>query len=218
MILETDDLALGYTESRFPEKLLADFFAGKTFVSLKQTHSASIVETDSCEKGAEGDGILVSRSGIVAIIRTADCVPLFFFVRTPRGEPRAGILHIGWRGLQQGIEKRLLSRLKTEGIAPDEISFLTGPAIGPECYPVGEELAAHFRGRSFFPQVFSDIGGGRYRMDLKEGIRSSLEEDGVPRSWIADAPLCTFCLNDRFPSYRRDGKTGDRIFNFLYLK
>jgi len=35
---------------------------------------------------------------------------------------------------------------------------------------------------------------------------------------IHDAGLCTFCSGGRFPSYRRDGKTGRRIFNFLQLK
>ncbi len=35
---------------------------------------------------------------------------------------------------------------------------------------------------------------------------------------IRDAGLCSYCSNGRFPSYRRDGKTGRRIFNFLLLK
>ncbi len=55
-------------------------------------------------------------------------------------------------------------------------------------------------------------------MDLTSGLKLSLAALGVAAERIQDSGLCTFCSAGRFPSYRRDGKTGKRIFNFLLLK
>jgi polyphenol oxidase len=211
-IHETADLVLGHTDAGFPAPALKLLFPSLPLLFLKQVHSARIVGDAEWQAGEEADGLLLERPGTVAVIQTADCLPLFFFNDE---RSRGGILHIGWRGLQQGIEEKLAERL---GGKLDDYSFYLGPAIEKKCYEVGMELPGLFSGKSYGKEIFSAIGGGKHLMDLPRGVKLSLAALGVSAGRIQDSGLCTFCSAGRFPSYRRDGKTGRRIFNFLLLK
>ena len=160
----------------------------------------------------EADGLILERPGVVAVVQTADCLPLFFFDDERRC---GGVVHVGWRGLLQGIEEKLVERLGG-GLAG--FSFYLGPAIERSCYEVGEELPELFAKKPYAKDIFALVNHGKYAMDLKAGVKLSLAARGVAADRIQDCGLCTFCSGGRFPSYRRDGKTGRRIFNFLQLK
>jgi len=211
-IHETADLVFGHTDAGFPAPALKLLFPSLPLLFLKQVHSARIVSDAEWQAGVEADGLLLERPGRVAVIQTADCLPLFFFNDERR---RGGILHVGWRGLQQGIEEKLAERL---GGKVNDFFFYLGPAIEKKCYEVGMELPGYFAKKSYGNELFSEIGGGKHLMDIKRGVKLSLAALGVDPGNIQDSGLCTFCSGGRFPSYRRDGKTGRRIFNFLHLK
>jgi hypothetical protein len=228
---ESPTALLGFSEKLSRIDALADLFPARPR-QLKQVHSAVI--RDAGEPGAflQGDGWIVRRARLPVVIRTADCLPLFFWSETAQdadsgagGECKirpygcfGGILHVGWRGLQQGIERELL---RLPGVMPAARSswrFLIGPGIEKRCYEVGEDLYQAFAGKPWRDEVFSATGPGRFLLDLKLGLALSLQQAGIPAENIADVGLCTYCLHDRFPSYRRDGKTGRRIYSFLWLK
>jgi YfiH family protein len=206
------DLAFGFTGSDFPAVDLKRLFPSRPLLFLKQVHSDRIVTAADWRPGMEADGLLLDQPGVVAVIQTADCLPLFFFDDARR---RGGVIHVGWRGLHSGIEEKLAERL---GAELGSFSFFLGPAIERECYEVGEELPPLFAKKSYGRRIFSRHGRGRYTMDLKAGLKLSLAALGIDPGRIQDSGLCTFCSRGRFPSYRRDGKTGKRIFNFLLLK
>ena len=74
-----------------------------------------------------------------------------------------------------------------------------GPAIGPCCYEVGDEVLGAFGDRA--------EGAAGRRLDLAATARRQLLEAGVER--IETAGLCTSCERDLFFSHRRDaGRTG----------
>jgi hypothetical protein len=211
-IHEDDGLAFGFTAAGFPAAALKELFPSRPLLFLKQVHADLIVSDGEWHAGMEADGLLLERPGVVAVVQTADCLPLFFF---SRGRRRGGVVHVGWRGLLQGIEARLVERLGG-GLA--EYSFYLGPAIERSCYEVGEELPELFAKKPYGKDIFSKTRDGKYAMDLKAGVRLSLAGLGVAAGSIRDSGLCTYCSGGRFPSYRRDGQTGRRIFNFLQLK
>jgi len=210
-------LRFGYSEKKFSYAHVRRLAPGFRWLSLKHTHSAVVFAAATCKSRAAGDGLILGRAdGPVAIlIRTADCVPLFFW---DVGYRWAGILHVGWRGLQQGIEKKALARLEQAGIGPEQLHFFFGPAIEGKCYMVREDVYASFARHSFREKIFSPAVGGKYALDIKAGIRHSLLEAGAAAERIKDSGLCTFCLTDRFPSYRRDGPDAGRIYNFLFFR
>lgn len=210
-IHEEKHLLFGYTTIDFSSRDLKLLFPSLPLLFLKQVHSQRILSDAEWHAGSEADGLLLERPGVVAVIQTADCLPLFYWDRRRR---RGGILHVGWRGLQQGIEEQLAVRLGKE---LGEFSFFLGPAIEQGCYEVGEELLDLFAGKPYNKGIFSPVRPGKYQLDIKSGLKLSLASAGVAAERIGDCGLCTYCSPELFPSFRRDGGTGRRIFNFLLL-
>lgn len=209
-LYEEENLVFGYTTIDFSSAALKALFPGQPLLFLRQVHGERILGEGEWRPAGEADGLLVERGGGVAVIQTADCLPLFFF---DDGRRRGGVLHVGWRGLRHGIEERLAARL---GSALSSYSFFLGPGIERDCYEVGEELRQQFSEKAYAKEIFATVRPGKLRLDLKAGLKSSLRALGVPRERIGDCGLCTSCSR-LFPSYRRDGASGRRIFNFLAL-
>jgi len=204
----------GFTEKDFTWDDLLEIFPGFTLLELKQIHSGIIHASADIMPGLEGDGIILGETGTMAVIKTADCIPLFFWDET---FSRAGIIHVGWQGLYQGIELNLLSRLDRAGIPRAGLHFFIGPAIERPCYEVGPELVDRFLEKPYGRQIFFLKENGQYEMDLPAGLVLSLKGAGISDDQIENCRLCTFCLEQRFPSFRRDRQTGARIYNFLTL-
>jgi YfiH family protein len=211
-IYENERIVFGFTELDFSAAALKRFFCPQPLLFLKQIHSARIVKDSEWQAGSESDGLLLKNRGLVAVIQTADCLPLFFF---NRDFTVGGVIHVGWRGLRLGIEKKLLAMLPGSS---EKYSFFLGPAIEKKCYPVGEDVYRLFREKPYVENIFTPRPDGKYLLDIKAGLALSLRQTGIGVERIEDCGLCTNCLPERFPSYRRDGKTGKRIFNFLLLR
>jgi len=209
---EDERLLFGYTTAGFTSAALQRFLAMQPLLFLKQVHGSRIVSQADWRPAIEADGLILDRAGAAAVIQTADCLPLFFF---NDDASRGGVIHVGWRGLQAGIEEKLVARLGAES---DQFNFYLGPGIEKKCYEVGDELPPLFRGKAYGERIFAPLASGKYSLDIKAGLAFSLQAAGIAAGRIRDSGLCTFCSHGRFPSYRRDGKTGRRIFNFLLLK
>jgi YfiH family protein len=140
---------------------------------------------------APADGQATDRSGVAAVVLTADCVPVAL------AAPGAvAMLHCGWRGLATGIVAEGVAALR-ELSAEHGITAAIGPGAGGCCYEVGEEVHAAFAG------LGPDVRDGR-RLDLKLVARRRLEEAGVTA--IHDVGICTLCADrSLFFSHRRDG-------------
>jgi len=82
-----------------------------------------------------------------------------------------------------------------------ELAAAVGPAIGPCCYQVGEEVAAPYRER-----FGVDVMRGR-NLDLPLAVERALEEAGIDS--VEHTDICTACHPELFFSHRRDnGVTG----------
>lgn len=231
-VYEDAGIVLGISEHGFDFNNLAAWFPVEQIVELKQVHSNIIRFAGEIEVGSEGDGIILEQRNRMAVIKTADCVPLFFWckehsIKNPlpgrgaskgRGGLAAGIVHVGWQGLQKGIEKKLLELLAKKQVPFEDLHFFMGPAIEKNCYEVGRDLYEKFSGKEYRDEIFIKKNREKYLMDVKRGIFLSLKGAGIRDDQIEQTDLCTYCEKERFPSYRRDKKTGRRIYNFLYLK
>ena len=144
--------------------------------------------------GEPGDGLWSDSPGEPLLVFTADCLPVAL-VRTNGEAPAAAALHVGWRGLLEGIVQSGAYALG------GELAAAIGPGIGPCCYEVGEEVAALFRER------FGDDVVRTGRLDLWSSAERALRAAGVEDIHRTD--LCTCCNPELFFSHRRDhGRTG----------
>ena len=164
-----------------------------------QVHGARVFEADGrgiVEPGTDfeqGDGLWTEKPGRALGLLTADCFPVV--LARQNGGPRLVVLHVGWRGLLEGILENGVAAAAGPAVAA------IGPGIGPCCYEVGEEVAEPFRAR-----FGDDVMNGR-NLDLGEGIERGLREAGVEA--VERTGHCTSCERELFFSHRRDrGRTG----------
>jgi YfiH family protein len=158
----------------------------------RQRHSAVVHRAVDGRRGTDGDGIWTDEPGVPMLAFTADCVPVAV-VSAER--PVLALLHVGWRGLLDGIVHEGVRALGSAGRAA------VGPGIGPCCYEVGDEVADPFRER-----FGDDVLAGR-NLDLWAATERALRDAGVGE--IDRFDLCTSCNEGLFFSHRRDdGVTG----------
>lgn len=164
-------------------------FASFTF--NRQLHSATVLRANAGVQDQPGDGLWSDEVGVSMLATSADCVPIAI-ART--GEPRAlAVLHAGWRGLSGGIVAAGVARLHADSAQSPGLTAIIGPAIGPCCYEVGDEVSSLFD---------DDLTHGR-RLDLWGAAERALRAAGVER--VERVDLCTKCHPDEFFSHRRDG-------------
>ena len=160
-----------------------------------QVHSARVLRAAPAMRGERADGLWTDEPGVPILAMSADCVPI---VLARRGEdrPAVAVIHAGWKGLLAGIVDAGVAALGDGALAA-----AVGPAIGPCCYEVGEEVAAPFRER-----FGSDVVRGRH-LDLWASAERALHAAGVER--VDRFDRCTACEPETFFSHRRDaGRTG----------
>ncbi|MGH2995355.1 MAG: polyphenol oxidase family protein [Gaiellaceae bacterium] len=140
------------------------------------------------------DGLWTEEPEQALVLLTADCLPVA--ICRANGAPGLAVLHVGWRGLLEGIVE---AGVRVLGNGP--LAAAVGPGIGPCCYEVGEEVAAPSRDR-----FGDDVLAGR-NLDLPEATERALRAAGVER--VERVRRCTSCEPELFFSHRRDrGVTG----------
>ena len=141
------------------------------------------------------DGWWSDEPGQGMLLLTADCIPVAI-ARANGGGPALAVLHVGWRGLLDGIVGNGAAALG-EG----RLSAAIGPGIGPCCYEVGSDVADPYVER-FGAKIVQDG-----RLDLWRAAELALNESGITN--VERTDLCTFCHPELFFSHRRDrGVTG----------
>jgi len=174
---------------------------------LEQVHGTRIAELDA-PSGGPADGAVTSRPDRVCVVLTADCLPVL--LATAGGE-RVGVAHAGWRGTLNNIAGETIAAMQESyGAEPAKIRAAIGPAIGPCCYEVSEELIGRFHDRlkcdikdiAEPAHKPSETGRSGRRLDLPKINRIQLEEAGLIRANIDPTNICTACRSDIFFSHR----------------
>lgn len=162
---------------------------------LSQVHSNRCIKTDGVLGDHEADAITTEHVGVVLAVMVADCVPILL---AKKDGSRIAAVHAGWRGLADGV---LAETLK--GRNGDWLAWL-GPAIGPCHYEVGPELIEQFDDAGAFQKR-----NGSWFMDLHGEARRQLGSLGIED--VSSDPGCTYCDEEKYFSYRRDGLTGRMV-------
>jgi YfiH family protein len=195
-------------------------------VIMRQLHSDIVHRLDGAPaEKLEGDALMTNVMGLLLVIRTADCLPVFLV----DGKNRAlAAVHCGWRGTEMRIlEKTVRAMGRAYGSKPGEMLAALGPSIGGTCYEVGLEVRDGFLGAGFPPGIFTKqierghipgcvpLPAERSFLDLRAANVFLLEGLGFKRANILDEdPACTHC-EPSLLSYRRDPRDPRRMYNFL---
>lgn len=175
---------------------------------LQQTHSITAIDLDHTDL-RQGDAAFTSTAATVAVVLTADCLPVLF-CNSDGSEVAAA--HAGWRGLLNGILEQTVQNMRSN---PSDLMVWLGPAIGPHHFEVGEEVRSTFVKQSEDTSVcFKATREGHFLADLYAIARLRLNRLGI--SLISGGEFCTYSDLESFYSYRRDGATG-RQASLIYI-
>ena len=165
-----------------------------------QAHGAKVLRADGRGIVRPGtplercDGLWTDEPGRGLMLLTADCLPVA--LARANGKPGLAVLHVGWRGLLEGIVENGVAAL-----GGGELVAAIGPGIGPCCYEVGPDVAEPYE-TAFGAEVLTEG-----RLDLWRAAELALRRAGVAK--VERTDLCTYCRPELFFSHRRDrGTTG----------
>ena len=186
-----------------------------------QVHGADVrvVQTVEDAKPAENqlgetvycDVIVSDVKGVLAGVKTADCVPILIGDAVTRA---FAAVHAGWRGTLATAVIVAIERLAKEYDArPENLRVAIGASAGPCCYEVGSEVIDAFTSKFVdVEKLFTPTRPAHALVDLLAANRDQLISAGINPEKIHTAPICTMCRTDLFFSYRREksihGKVG----------
>jgi YfiH family protein len=187
--LLTSDEPANVEENR--RRLCAEVGADPERLALnRQVHGTTVRRAAAGDRHERADGLWTDEPGVPMLAMTADCLPIAI-ARTNGAAPALAIVHVGWRGLADGV---IANGVEVLG---GRVAAAIGPGIGPCCYEIGSEVAA------LFDRDLVTAG----KLDLWAAAERALRAAGVEA--IERADVCTACNPELFFSHRRDeGLTG----------
>ena len=175
---------------------------------LKQTHGTHVVNLDQ-DKKRRADAAITRRSGTIAVVLTADCLPILL---CNRAGTEVAAVHAGWRGLVDGVIQATVDQMESP---TNQLLAWIGPAISQHCFEVGEEVRNQFLAR--FPRAnayFKANRAGHWLCNLPGLAVDILGQLGVTEIHRAD--YCCYTDEALFFSYRRNHPTG-RMASLIWI-
>lgn len=177
---------------------------------LNQTHSTRVVTLEeSTPYDAEVDAAITRDANTIAVVMTADCLPILL---CNRAGTEVAAIHAGWRGLADGIIEKTLDKMESP---PEQLLAWVGPAISQQRFEVGDEVHEIFvRDRVSAEARFIANRPGHWLCDLP-----GLASDILARKAVGSVKLsglCSFEDEHQFFSYRREKVTG-RMASLIWI-
>jgi YfiH family protein len=174
---------------------------------LQQTHSTTVVTLET-EQNREADAAITRQVDRVAVVMTADCLPILL---CNQSGTEVAAVHAGWRGLLNGIVQATIAKMQSPA---NELMAWIGPAISQSKFEVGDEVRQSFvdqliDNRTSVDNRFVNNRPGHWLCDLP-----ALADDLLKHLGIADVTqsnLCSYSNADDFFSYRRQAITGRMV-------
>jgi len=163
---------------------------------LSQVHGTEIIWLDENKRvsGIEGDALATSSQKVISIT-VADCLPLLLIEESGI----LSLLHLGWRGIEQGLLEKSIQLIKTKSQEP--MGAVMGPCINACCYEFGQN-EMDVLVEKYGSKIVSETLTGALSLDMKECVRGILSTYDVEIKY--DDPFCTNC-DPRHWSFRSKG-------------
>lgn len=178
---------------------------------LSQVHGNGTVRLNGDEPAEavlerEGDAVVSRAPGLACGVRTADCVPILV---ADRRSGAVAAIHAGWRGIVRGVVEAGVNALRETAGGEPELVAAVGPHIRLWSFEVDEDVAEELAAVSPVPCVVRR-DGMKPHVRLDNIVRAKLAAVGLAPEHIDDVGGCTVSEDERFFSFRRDGKVGGR--------
>lgn len=176
--------------------------SSKSVVSSNLIHGsnvATVIARDAGNKIDKTDGLLTSEKSLFLSITVADCLPIFFYDYEKKV---IGLIHAGWRSLAKNILSKAIERAINDYASnPQNIIAGIGPGIAKCHFEVRKDALICFK--PLLSEFFIRKKEKTF-LDLKKIAKLQLMNLGIKEENIEVNSGCTYCLEDKYYSYRRD--------------
>ena len=183
-------------------------FDPKDLVIPKQTHSTNVSFAKSVNSIENCDGVFTDEKDIVCSIQVADCMPIYF---AHCSKNVYGLVHAGWRGLVYGILKSTSQLILENGYKLHDFEIFIGPSIQKCCFEIRDDIVGNFKIGCVTPTQEN----GKYNVDLQYQACREMIQMGFKKNQIKVSTECTYCSQEKYHSFRRDGKDSGRMIGLI---
>lgn len=150
----------------------------------------------------DADGLITDVPELTLVVFGADCLTILLCDPVRRV---IAAVHAGWRGTALGIAAKAVEAMARDyGCERENILAAIGPGISKCCFETGEEVPQAMTaalGEEALPYM-TEVGGGKYKVDLKGLNTLWLSHSGILTTKIDISPDCTLCRPDKYWSHR----------------
>ncbi len=195
---------LDENENKKTEKNRKKFFKKKkidysSIVFAELIHEDKIKIVKVSDKGKiirNTDALITNDSKITLTSTSADCLIIFLY---DKDKKVIALIHAGWRGLLKNIITKTVKKMnlnfKTKS---KDIKVLFSPHIQKCHFIIKEDILKQFNQYNQFIEKNKKIS-----VDLSAIAKKQLLEQNVLEKNIKINPECTYCLKNKYYSFRR---------------
>lgn len=188
--------------------------SGSTIYLPVQRHTDKVLILDDDLEPKIGDAVITNRRDIFIGVQTADCVPVLLY---DSNKSVVSAIHAGWRGTASGILKRTIELMHKRYLSePDNILMAIGPSIRWRCYEVGYDVLRAVKEETGEGEYFLEVDK-RYFLDLATANMYQALALGIKRENIWISEECTYCLPEKYASYRFSKDVTGRQYGLIGL-
>lgn len=174
------------------EKIFSAELVHKDKITIIKNHKKNVIK--NC------DGLVSKNPNTLLTVTVADCLPVYFYDSTKN---IIGIVHAGWRGLELMIIPKMIKifRNKYKSKTTD-IKIVIGPHIQKCHFEIKNDLVKKFK------KYNNSIIRKKNKIFLNLSLiaKQQMLMSKIPEKNIKTNQECTYCLKDKYFSYRRDGE------------
>jgi hypothetical protein len=182
----------------------AAFFAkqnlvSKIIVAADLAHSDKVLIADDVTESKmipNYDALITNNPNLILNLTVADCLPVYFYDTKKKV---IALAHAGWRGVVSEIVKNVVvTFIEHYNSDPSDIEVFVGPHIHDCHFEIGEELVEKFSPANI---IYRDH---KIFVNLAQEVVGQLIASGILSDKIKISAECTYCLRDKYFSFRRD--------------
>jgi hypothetical protein len=191
----------------------------RDLVCARQVHGSTVKYIFEENKGsgatsyggsvADVDGFITDKKNLPLAIFTADCLSVFLY---DPFVPAVGLVHCGWKSSKERIISKAVKLMQEKfNTKSDTLYAGFGSSIRGCCYEVSGDF------KNYFSDGLIEKNGKLY-LDLAQANKSELISLGLKETNIFPPQACTYCNNEEFYSFRKEGPACGRMMSVIMLK
>ncbi len=172
-------------------------YSSIVFCDLVHESKIKVVSTKDCGKIIKKTDALITKDKEICLALTAaDCLIIYLF---DKKQKVIALIHAGWRGLLKNIIKKSIKEMNDnfDSQSKDILVYIS-PHIQKCHFTIKEDVSKEFKNYPFAIEKKDKI-----RVNLAKISQEQLKSEGVLKKNIQISSECTYCLNDKYFSYRR---------------